>query len=154
MDPADVPGAAAGTLANYWEGLGTLTRAGHLDRRLLWDNHGNSCQAWWGYLGLYCIAMRARFEDPAVYENFEWLAAAMDAIDRRAGRRVPYNVALLTALLDRSVDSTRESLRTEQSLRTVIIASPEVVPAEPPATPLWSGLSPAIPSWATSSTGG
>ncbi len=134
VDPAHVPDAVAGALGNYWEGLGTLARAGHLDRRLLWDNHGNSCQAWWGYLGPYCVAIRARLEDPAVYENFEWLAAAMDAMDRRAGRRVPYNEALLTAMLDGSINNARERIRIEQSLRTVILASPVVVPAEPPAT--------------------
>ena len=129
-----VPDGAAGTLSNYWEGLGTLARSGHLDRRLFWDNHGNSCQAWWGYLGPYCRATRARLEDPAVYENFEWLAGAMDAMDRRAGRRVIYDDALLTTVLDGAVKSARERLRIEQSLRTVFVASPEAVPAAPPAT--------------------
>jgi hypothetical protein len=128
-EPAHLPDAAAQTLANYWEGIGTLARAGHLDRRLLWDNHGNSCQAWWGYVGPQCMATRARLEDPGVYENFEWLAAAMDAMDRRAGRRVVYNEALLTGLLDGGVTNLRERLRIERSLRTVIIAPPEVMTA-------------------------
>ena len=134
-DPAHVSGAAADPLSNYWEGIGTLVRAGHLDRRLLWDNHGNSCQAWWGYLGPYCRATRARLEDPAIFENFEWLADAMDAMDRQAGGRVVYNEALLTSLLASGINNTRERLRIEQSLRTVILASPAAVPAEPPATP-------------------
>jgi hypothetical protein len=132
-DPAQVPDAVAGTLCNYWEAIGALARAGHLDRRLLWDNHGNTCQLWWAHLGPYCRATRARLEDPAIYVNFEWLAAEMDSMDRRAGMGVIYNEAVLTALLDRGVNNTRERLRIEQSLRTVIIASPEAVPAAPPA---------------------
>jgi hypothetical protein len=73
-DPGHVPEAAAATLSNYWEGIGTLARAGHLDRRLIWDNHGNTCKIWWGYLGPQCRATRARLEDPAICEHFEWLA--------------------------------------------------------------------------------
>lgn len=133
-DPAHVHDAVGGTLCNYWEAIGALARAGHLDRRLLWDNHGNTCQLWWGYLGPYCRATRARLEDPAIYKNFEWLAAEMDSLDRRAGTSVTYDEALLTALLDRGVNNTRERLAVEQSLRTVIIASPEAAPAAPPAT--------------------
>ena len=127
--PALVHDAVGGTLCNYWEAIGALARAGHLDRRLLWDNHGNTCQLWWGYLGPYCRATRTRFEDPAIYANFEWLAAEMDARDRRAGTRVNYDEAMLSGLLDRGVTNTRERLQIEQSLRTVILASPEAVPA-------------------------
>ena len=133
-DPAHVPDAVAGTLSNYWEAIGTLARAGHLDRRLLWDNHGNSCQLWWGYLGPYCRATRARMEDPFIYVNFEWLNSEMDGMDRAAGTGVIYNEAVLTAMLDGGVNNTRERIRIEQSLRTVIIASPEALPAVPPAT--------------------
>ena len=133
-DPALIRDALAGTLSNYWEAIGTLARAGHLDRRLLWDNHGNSCQMWWGYLGPYCRATRARMEDPAMYENFEWLRLEMDSMDRGAGTGVTYTEAVLSALLDGGVSNTRERLRIEQSLRTVLISSPEAVPVAPAAT--------------------
>ena len=132
-DPTHVSDAVAGTLSNYWEAIGTLARAGHLDKKLLWGNHGNTCQLWWGYLGPYCRALRARMEDPFIYENFEWLSGALDALDRKAGSGVVYDEAMLAATLDRAVNNTRERLRIEQSLRTVIIASPEGVPEAPPA---------------------
>ena len=45
-----------------------------------------------------------------------------------------YDEARLTAMLDGGVNNARERLRIEQSLRTVVIASPEAVPAAPPAT--------------------
>jgi hypothetical protein len=130
VDPAHVDDAFAAMLGNYWEGMGTLARAGHLDRRLLRENHGNTCQLWWGYLGPYCRALRARMEAPALYENFEWLSGEMD----RGGKSVIYDEARLAAMLDGAVNNTRERLRIEQSLRTVILASPEAVPAAPPAT--------------------
>jgi hypothetical protein len=132
-DPAHVPDAAARTLSNWWEGIGTLARAGHLDWRVLWDNHGNTSQLWWGYLGPYCRAVRALLEEPTTYENFAWLAAAMDAKDRRAGRRAIYSEARLTARLDGGVNVARELIRIEQSLRTVILASPEAAPIPPAA---------------------
>jgi hypothetical protein len=128
-DPAHLADSAAKTLSNYWEGMGTLARAGHLDRSLLRENHGNTCQLWWGYLGPYGRAVRARMEAPAIYENFEWLSGEME----RGGKSVIYDEARLTAGLDGDVNSTRESLRIEQSLRTVILASPEVMLAAPPA---------------------
>jgi hypothetical protein len=78
VDPAHVDDAFSAMLGNYWEGMGTLARAGHLDRSLLRENHGNTCQLWWGYLGPYCRALRARMEAPALYENFEWLSGEMD----------------------------------------------------------------------------
>jgi hypothetical protein len=68
-------------------------------------------------------------EAPAIYENFEWLSGEME----RGGKSVIYDEARLTAGLDGDVNSTRESLRIEQSLRTVILASPEVMLAAPPA---------------------
>jgi hypothetical protein len=46
---------------------------------------------------------------------------------------VIYDEARLAAMLDGAVNNTRERLRIEQSLRTVILASPEAVPAAPPA---------------------
>lgn len=134
-DPAHVPDAAGGTLSNYWEGIAALARAGHLDRRLLWDYYGNTCQVFWGYLGPYCRAARARVGDPSIFENFQWLSGEMDAMDRGAGRSVKYSSdAVLLSGLDVRVDSTREHLRIAQSLRTVILASPDLVPAPPPAT--------------------
>jgi hypothetical protein len=136
-DAAQIPDGVAGHLSNYWEGIGTLARAGHLDRQVLWGNHGNTCQYWWGYLGPYCLATRSRLEDPLVYENFEWLNREMDSMDRRAGGTSGNysSEARLSAELNRAVNNTRERLRIEQSLRTVILATPEVMPPEAAASP-------------------
>ena len=132
-DPANLPEAAARTLTNYWEEIGALARSGHLDRRLLWDNQGNSCRHWWGRLESWARATRARHEDPTLAVDFEWLAGEMQAMDRRAGVGLIYDEARLSAMLDGELNSTRERIRIEQSLRTVILASPEPAPAAPAA---------------------
>jgi hypothetical protein len=128
-DPAHLPEAAGQTLLNYWEEIGTLARSGHLDRRLLWDNRGNPCRHWWGVLEPFARATRARLEDPTIAVDFEWLAGEMESMDRRAGVGVMYDEARLTAMLDGDVNSTRERIRIEQSLRTVIVASPDAMAA-------------------------
>ena len=133
-DPAHLPEAAAQTLTNYWEEVGTLARSGHLDWRLLWNNRGDACRRWWGYVGPFARATRARLEDPTIAVDFEWLAGEMQEMDRRAGVGVMYNEARLSAMLDGDISNARERVRIEQSLRTVILASPETVPAAPPAT--------------------
>jgi hypothetical protein len=133
-DPAHLPEAAAHTLTNYWEEIGTLARSGHLDRRLLWDNRGTACRHWWGYLGPFARATRARLEDPTIAVDFEWLADQMQAMDRRMGVDVIYDEARLAAMLDGDITITRERIRIEQSLRTVIYASSDAVPAAPAAT--------------------
>jgi hypothetical protein len=138
-DPAHVPDAAATTLSNYWESIGTLARAGHLDRRLLWDAIGNVCEAWWRYLGPQCLRVRADEGDSAVYENFEWLVQAMHKMDLRAGSARSFDEVTTAAWIAGRVASTREQLRLEQSLRTVILASPDAVPTVPPATPAAAG---------------
>ena len=104
-DPAHLPEAAAQTLTNYWEEIGTLARSGHLDRRLLWDNRGNTARHWWGVLEPFARATRARLEDPTIAVDFEWLAGEMLSMDRRAGVGVMYDEARLHGAA--SVDGVR-----------------------------------------------
>ena len=97
-------------------------------------NRSRTCRYWWGVLEPYARATRARLEDPTIAVDFEWLAGEMRSMDRRADVGLMYDEARLTAMLDVEVNSTRERIRIEQALRTVIYASPEAVPAAPPAT--------------------
>lgn len=133
-DPAHVPDAAATTLSNYWESIGILARAGHLDRRLLWDAIGNVCGAWWNYLGPQCLRVRADEGDSALYENYEWLVKAMHHMDLRAGSARSFHEVMTPAWIEGRIASTGEQLRLEQTLRTVILASAQVAPTAPPAT--------------------
>jgi len=119
-DPAALPEGAASTIGNYWEGIAALTRGGHLDRRLLWNQYDNTCQAWWDVLQPYAVAARSRSNDPTNYEDFEWLVGVLDGFDRRSGagsRPRP------EAWRDRAITAIDEMLAVEQSLREVYVLS-------------------------------
>jgi hypothetical protein len=126
--PSAVPIGAATTLANFWEKIATLTRAGHIDRKLLWDGNGNDVRLWWVSLKPWVEAERTELSDPTLLEHFEWLAGMMAAMDERAGNPT-LSEDWIKKSLDGRIVATRDRLRVEQSLRTVIIAPPETVPA-------------------------
>jgi hypothetical protein len=126
-DAAHLPTGAAGALGNYWESIGSLVRPGHLDRRLLWNADGNGCQMWWAYLAPFCLQIRKEFGDPAIYENFEWLAQAMREMDVRAGSTRNFNDVTTPAWIEAYLAAARERLQVELALRTVISATPDAV---------------------------
>lgn len=150
-DPARLPEGAAVWLANYWEGMATLARRGHLDSRLIWSTAGQLCQIWWLVLAPWIGRVRADFGEDS-YPDFEWMARTMREMDERAGSP---RVALLTdpASLDRFIARLREQLRVEQSLRTVIIAPPEAMTA-PSASAAAPSVAPAADVPATDAPAG
>jgi len=135
-DPTKLPFQAALKLAGYWEDIGALVRKRHLDRRLLWDSSsGEYCRFAWAYLGAWCLAGRAEIGPPTAWEHFEWLADVLGEMDRRSGSTTPVDLAFVIANLDRHIASYRRALAVEQSLRTVLVASPDVLTAgQRPAT--------------------
>ena len=105
---ADVPDSPATAIANYWEKVGALVRAGHIDsvpdcRGLGWGPGLVGDPAPW--------VLRVRTEDanPSFWEHFEWLAGTMvrlhpeaafdqQAFDRRLDERITANEADLRDL--------------------------------------------------------
>jgi hypothetical protein len=57
----------------------------------------------------------------------------MNGMDIRAGAP-PADWAWVKANMDRRIAMYEDMIRVEQSLRAVIVASPEAMPAAPPAT--------------------
>lgn len=130
-DPARIPDGSAVWLANYWEGMATLARSGHFDRRLIWNTAGPLCQVWWLALAPWIMRIRVEFNENS-YPDFEWLARTMREMDERAGSP-PVTVTTDPAVLDGFIARVREQLRVEQALRTVMIASADTVPVQPTA---------------------
>lgn len=135
-DPSDVADAAVGAIADFWTRVGTLTREGHIDRVALYHAQTPTVQTWWATLEPTVRKWRA-LEGFEYYKDFEWLAAAMVALDRRSGLPwVPIDAADTEYWQPqwRQMIRTNEALlRTEQALRTVIVASPEVPHVATPA---------------------
>jgi hypothetical protein len=138
-DPADVADGAVTSIADLWNRVGTLTRKGHIDRVALYHAQTPTVQTWWTTLGPTVRKWRAE-EGIQYFKDFEWLAAAMVALDRHSGvPETPLDAADATYWQPqwRQMIHTNEALlRTELALRTVIVASPDAMSAgQPTATP-------------------
>jgi hypothetical protein len=134
VDPARIPEGLAVEIGSFWEKIGALVRAGHIDPDLLWNGSGGDCAVWWTTLAPLTRRLRTEAEGPTYLENFEWLAGIMDARNRRAGL-LPTDEAWLKTNMERRIRMFQDLIRVQQSLRTVVIASPAAVPAVPPPAP-------------------
>jgi hypothetical protein len=120
-DPADVQPGVADILGGFWQQTGALARSCHLDPQLL--RHGAlwGVTFWWTALAAYTRRVRAELRQPEFLTDFEWLAGTVAEWGR--GEAGP---ALGEARLrDEVIALLEDRLRIEQSLRTVIVASPE-----------------------------
>jgi hypothetical protein len=132
-DWAAVPDGAAAQVANFWEKLGTLAKDGHIDAGLLWDSYGNDVELWWITLRSWIGAKRSEMADRTIYVQFEWLARRMTDLDRQS--QVPVlSQDLVRSSVARRIVALENTIRIEQALRTVLIASPEPVTSAPVAT--------------------
>lgn len=131
-DGTEYPEGTVDAVATFWEGLGALVRKGHLDANLYWDS-GNTCQFAWALLEPWVQQSRAEHGDPRVGEHFEWLAAKMHSLDRRAGNVIVWDQALVATYCERSIAMLEQKLRVEEALRAVVTTAP-TVPAPAPAT--------------------
>jgi hypothetical protein len=135
VDPAHIPEGLAVSIGAFWEKIGGLVRAGHIDPELLWNGSGGDCAVWWTTLAPVTRRLRAQVEGPTYLENFEWLAGIMDERNRRAGLR-PTDEGWLASNMERRIRMFEDLIRVQRSLRTVVIASPGAVPSAPvPASP-------------------
>jgi hypothetical protein len=135
VDPAHVPEGLAVSIGAFWEKIGGLVRAGHIDPELLWNGSGGDCAVWWTTLAPVTRRLRVEVEGPTYLENFEWLAGIMGEKNRRSGL-LPTDGAWLASNMERRIRMFQDLIRVQGSLRAVVPASPEAVPAaSPPAAP-------------------
>jgi hypothetical protein len=129
--PTDLPTTWV-RIAMFWERVGALVHAGHIDRRLLWNGSGSAAIVWWTTLAAKIRESRKEGGGQTAMEHFEWLASVMEDLDRQAGALVPYDEAAMAARIPAGIAGFERQLRVEQALRTVIIASSATTPG--PAT--------------------
>ncbi len=121
MDPAKSALAASAEIGNYWERVGYLVRAGHIERRLVYEYLGNALQLWWAWLAPTVKSVREHEGDPLIHEHFEWLAGRIADMDRAAGATLTYDEVYLAAHLQSAIDSSLDAIRTEEEVRAVVI---------------------------------
>ena len=145
---------AGSPIGNYFEDVASLCRRGHLDMKLLWNSLGRETQIWWAILEP-TVEMARAMSGGAAYEDWEWLARKFGGMDRKAGGRTAIDAQWVANWLAAGqIERQQDTIRLEQALRAVIIASPDGVnPAQvgataPPPTPSagskrsrrWAGL--------------
>ena len=128
VDRAHIPEGLAISIGSFWEKIGGLVRAGHIDQELLWNGSGGDCAVWWTTLAPLIRRLRGEAEGPTYLENFEWLAGIMNERNLRAGM-LPTDEAWLASNLERRIRMFQDLIRVQQSIRTVVIASSGAVPA-------------------------
>jgi hypothetical protein len=69
--PADIPDSPASAIANFWEKVGALVRAGHVDRSVIAEGFVGA-NDWWGILAPWVVKVRTEDANPNFWENFEW----------------------------------------------------------------------------------
>jgi hypothetical protein len=121
-DWSDLPLAAGNAIAGFWEKVGTLAREGHIRPELLWRLDPGSVIVWWK-MGAP-LTMRSRVDyGPGIYENFEWLASTMSALNRKAGLEDP---GLLTQRdVELQIQRCRYNIQQAEALRRVSLAPPD-----------------------------
>jgi hypothetical protein len=134
VDSKSVPGQAGGSIGNFWDRVGYLVKAGHIQPQLVWEYFSNTCETWWAWLAPFAEETRRRFEVPQIFENFQWLAGQMAEMDRRAGQSVSFDEAYLARQLRPFIESNVDALRTAEELRAVIVRPHSTALLKPEAT--------------------
>jgi hypothetical protein len=118
----DIPLGAGVSVGNYFEGLASLSRSGHLDLKLLRRVFGLVTVRWWSVLEPF--VQRQRVDNGvSVFEDFEWLAGMLTSMDRRAGRNLTIDAAYVANwLASGAIEGLQDNVRVEEALRSVTIA--------------------------------
>ena len=112
--PADVPESPALGIANFWEKVGALARAGHVDESLIAEGFSGT-EVWWGTLAPWVAKIRTEDANPALWEHFEWLAGAMV----RRHPAAAFDWAAFERTLESRITSNEADLRDLETMRGV-----------------------------------
>jgi hypothetical protein len=116
--PADIPDAAAEAVANYWEKVGSLVRAGHIAPSLIAEGHAGA-ESFWGILDSWVQRVRTEGANPKFYEHFEWLAATMV----RLHPVLAFDRETFDRTLQKSIAANEADLLDLEAMRTTIVRS-------------------------------
>jgi len=110
---SEIPAGAAFYIADFWEKVGGLTRAGHIETSLIKESLGLACQSWWWILTPIVQEERAGSDDPTAYIHFEWTAAKMATM----GPTRSFDRATIDRVLEERIASTQASLHDLEEMR-------------------------------------
>jgi hypothetical protein len=117
-EAADIPDSPAVAVANYWEKVGALARAGHVAPSLVAEGLG-AADSWWGILAPWVLRVRTVDANPGLYEHFEWLAGTLVRIHPE----LAFDRESFDRTLEDRLASQEADLRDLEAMRTVMIAA-------------------------------
>ena len=129
VEPAQVPFGAAAQLSDYWDYVGALVRAGHVDRTLMYQSQGVDIRSWWATLGPWVRRYREASGDPTGAGHFEWLAGVMADMSTKAGVAMSFDEAFVASTLERRIKRGQEEVRLAEELRATIVREPSPQPS-------------------------
>jgi hypothetical protein len=91
------PMASMVAIGNFWEGVATLVRLGHVDPRFVYDALGNSARYWWALMEDETLRYREETESDDLMVHFEWLAAKFAHFADQDGTRTDFAKTTLVA---------------------------------------------------------
>jgi len=115
----DLPDAPAMAVANYWEKVGSLARAGHVAPSLVAEGLGGA-DRWWGILAPWVLRTRIDDANRDLYEHFEWIAATLV----RLHPALAFDEAYVYRTLDDRIALAEADLRDLEAMRTTTASAP------------------------------
>lgn len=116
-----LPAGPASFVADFWEYVAGLVRAGHVDLRLCYALLGNPVRWWWAAIAPDSRRYRIESGDTTGEANFEWLAGVMAQMSDKVGVGHAYDDARLASTLDWRIDMLRDKIRAAEELRAVVV---------------------------------
>jgi hypothetical protein len=121
VKPENVPSGAAGYIRDFWDDMALLVKAGHIDRRLVYESFTAPCRAWWATLAPVTRRLRTEAADPRLSAYHEWLATVMAEMDAKDGVVLTYDEAFLARQLEERLERAKEQIRIAEEMRAVIV---------------------------------
>ena len=128
-----MPSGAVTIIGQFWERVGYLVRAGHVDRHVVSEVF-TGVGAWWTLLAPLTRAERTAQGDPRIGENFEWLPGVLDELARKGGAPA-FDDGLRASWMERQLNANLENVRAAEELRSVIVRPISTVGLKPEAAP-------------------
>jgi hypothetical protein len=127
----------ADQIGNFWDGVGYLVRAGHIDRKLIFNSMAVQISVWWTLLSPSAQASKADAEQNDTWQDFEWLASLITDMSRKARLRPPLvDDAYIAKTLPRAIEQNARAIRRAEAMRTIVVERPaggEAAPTQRPA---------------------
>jgi hypothetical protein len=117
MASDEVPEGALNLISNYWEGVASLVREGHVNERVVAETQGGAVAMWWTAIAGTARNLREQRLDPTLLENFEWLAGRFSADGAKAGAPIEYDRATLVRIFESAIPGLLDRIRMAEESR-------------------------------------